>query len=623
MSLLVWLPLNGNLNNQGLSNYNLSMFRGTEVYNNAGKIGKCFYANGVNTIKILNIIPDFYNYSEYSLCAWFYIEAQNPSHSGSAIISGGNWNNQLLNLALSDWSTDHYTRLQVSGTSWNKVYNYNFMKNTWYHVVVCSDSNHTYAYVNGILIGDTIASFLPTNIEGNDICIGGATYYGGMQFFGKINDVRIYNHCLSKKEIEELSKGLVGHYKLDDNNIESTINYAPQPYQATYPAINSSWDASKHSNAVNIANWGYGYNSGVGNPTQGYHAMWNIIDGIPTIVFQNHNSEIGAQNRWMGTSSTTISISIPAGTKYTISYEQRTMDVLGSYTTSGLYYKTTSSSSNSFHDGCNVIGSNTKIGVWERFSRTYTRSSAVDGTGTNGTIYIYAHYSPESTIQVRNIQLEVKDHMTAYTRNSRNDTIVYDSSGYNYNGIINGSFNISNNTARYSNSFIFNGSDNAIKIPFNDMMGSTPIDYTVSVWIYKTSIGTKGYQTILGGPSGFELEARNGGGTDPQFVGWNWGKPVASYVFNEWTLFTFVRTASDCKIYVNGEYQSAGSTGTVPVGNYFIGAWSNATAQNYEGQMSDFRIYTTALTADQIKELYNTSATIDKAGNIYAREVIE
>jgi hypothetical protein len=36
--------------------------------------------------------------------------------------------------------------------------------------------------------------------------------------------------------------------------------------------------------------------------------------------------------------------------------------------------------------------------------------------------------------------------------------------------------------------------------------------------------------------------------------------------------------------------------------------------------MADFRIYSTALTAEQVKELYNTSTTIDKNGNIYARE---
>ena len=60
MSLRVWLPLNGTLDNQGLDDYNIEMVRGSEIYDSMGKIGKCFYSNGVNTIKIKNIITDFY-----------------------------------------------------------------------------------------------------------------------------------------------------------------------------------------------------------------------------------------------------------------------------------------------------------------------------------------------------------------------------------------------------------------------------------------------------------------------------------------------------------------------------------------------------------------------------------
>ena len=139
MSLKVWLPLNGSLENKGCKDYSLTMHRGNLVYHNDGKIGKCFYANGINTLQIQNIIPDFYNINGYSLCVWFYIESNNTSHSGSAIISAGDWNHEVLNLALSDWSTDHYTRLRISGTSWSRTYTYNFVKNKWYHVVVCSD----------------------------------------------------------------------------------------------------------------------------------------------------------------------------------------------------------------------------------------------------------------------------------------------------------------------------------------------------------------------------------------------------------------------------------------------------------------------------------------------------
>ena len=119
-----------------------------------------------------------------------------------------------------------------------------------------------------------------------------------------------------------------------------------------------------------------------------------------------------------------------------------------------------------------------------------------------------------------------------YAGYSQDLNIVYDSSGYGNNGIINGSFNVDVPSAHYNISMIFNGSDNAISIPFNNLIHD---DFTFTCWFYKTSIGSKSYQTLLGGPSGFELEARNSSGTEPQIVPWNWGKNLATYNFNEWT----------------------------------------------------------------------------------------
>jgi hypothetical protein len=37
-------------------------------------------------------------------------------------------------------------------------------------------------------------------------------------FRGQMRDFRIYNHVLSKKEIKEISKGLILHYKMDENS---------------------------------------------------------------------------------------------------------------------------------------------------------------------------------------------------------------------------------------------------------------------------------------------------------------------------------------------------------------------------------------------------------------------
>lgn len=209
-----------------------------------------------------------------------------------------------------------------------------------------------------------------------------------------------------------------------------------------------------------------------------------------------------------------------------------------------------------------------------------------------------------------------------YSQMGLDNNIEYDVSGYGNNGTKNGTFSVTSNTSRYSTSTVFNGNNNAIKIPFNSMLGEST-DYTVSVWIYKTSIGTKNYQTILGGPSGFELEARSSTNTSPLFRLHNWGGGTTPYNFNEWTLFTFVRTASDSKLYVNGELRITGTAGSIPSGNYWIGSWSTATSQNYEGLMSDFRVYATALSADDVMALYKNAGYVDSDGNVYAYEMTE
>jgi hypothetical protein len=61
MSLQVWLPLNGSLENRGLSNISFTTFGTTTVVKDSGKIGeKCYYNNsqtdgGIYSLQRLNV----------------------------------------------------------------------------------------------------------------------------------------------------------------------------------------------------------------------------------------------------------------------------------------------------------------------------------------------------------------------------------------------------------------------------------------------------------------------------------------------------------------------------------------------------------------------------------------
>ena len=99
------------------------------------------------------------------------------------------------------------------------------------------------------------------------------------------------------------------------------------------------------------------------------------------------------------------------------------------------------------------------------------------------------------------------------------------------------------------------------------------------------------------------------------------GNVFSSFSLGQWYMVTMVRDGTNELYYVNGELKKTIEAKAMPTGTYRLGAWNSNTGQNYFGEMSDFRIYATALSAEDIKELYNTSKLVDSQGNKLAREV--
>lgn len=151
-----------------------------------------------------------------------------------------------------------------------------------------------------------------------------------------------------------------------------------------------------------------------------------------------------------------------------------------------------------------------------------------------------------------------------------------------------------------------NGSNSALKVPFNNLQKGT---FSMNVWFLRKEFGSDSWETIFGGPSGFELESKPSTSSTCNIVAYSWGGNSASkyipYTLNEWNMLTMTRTTGNTKFYLNGVLKYTGSAGSVPTGDYFIGAWSNYNGQNFKGNVSKFSIYSKELSASEIQFLYD------------------
>lgn len=266
MALQVWLPLNGNFKNNGLY----------DLYNPILAAGNSWVASGKITTsslaltKIQTILPQSSNMTgakEMSYTFWVKVNTA--------------WETQWLDgirWITTDGSTTHtsrqefYTNCTRIGT-WYAGGNISgkvFTPGVWTHIAATFNYNTGVAcfYLNGILEGTA------TNLSTTHYCRGDF-YIGDSGVDILENDVRIYDHALSPKEVKEISKGLVLHYPLDNHEDagEGNIVYDCSGYGhhgMWYGNQSTATDTARYSKCTYLDNGQTTYiqsNGGCGNPS--------------------------------------------------------------------------------------------------------------------------------------------------------------------------------------------------------------------------------------------------------------------------------------------------------------------------------------------------------------------
>lgn len=200
--LIAYYPFNGNANDESGNGNNGTTHGGvTLTEDRLGNSNSAYNFDGTGYISI----PDnsiFALGDQFTIVGW--INVTNSNLSGRLISKG--WMNSYPGYEIIIQSNPVKARLDIATGGINHTENYweaTISTNTWHQVAVTYDGTRVQFYFDGIFTNEILMSGLVTS-NTYPINIGRNTRRTADFFFGKIDDILIYNRPLSFSEIQSL-----------------------------------------------------------------------------------------------------------------------------------------------------------------------------------------------------------------------------------------------------------------------------------------------------------------------------------------------------------------------------------------------------------------------------------
>lgn len=727
MSLKLWLSFNGDTMNKGTSlNYELTDV-GTS-YSNTGKFRYSRYFNGTSALMkgIGYTLPN-----PCSVACWVNFSRVTSTTQWVVNLGGGGGN--------ADCQIGFY--INTSGISYvaggsGTTYSCTLSTDTWYHIAVSWDGSTKRLYLNGSLVASSTAG---SSLTRTNLCIGartnnsaGTAYTYYTQCY--MNDLRIYDHCVSLAEVRTMYLALMLHLPLNSvGGIRENVNllnwssdyteaspkvrtttsrdgyeYLANSRVRVYPnsvyfiqcrcnGVIGTHDTSGSSASNKFTLYLYIRNNGTTAGETSYDTAYNLnknniyyqkgdlfvwrystgstaIDmGIRTNLYSNGTDEVSLKfwdfkiekgSMWtpyspghLSSQFTELGYILPKNLMPSSSVSESSITV-------AQYYSTITTSTSFFglrandYYTCRVyITAPATKGIKLRiqfYTNDSTRTSIMGNTieaGTSGYSIISSQltsaqsgysrmeiclYSADTsvtssdTVKYRELKLEYGSAYSEWCPNS--NTIIYgpDESGISGNGYSStGNPAWTPDTKRYEGCLAFNNGSYLSYVP--DPISEATKEFTMSVWFNTSSIANS--HCIWNG--------RDTTGAAVALFIMNTGKlrfdvdtqlsSNATIALNTWYHVVCTYKAGGTKaIYINGALDKSTSAAAITGKRYdyaTIGVSSTGGSPNgsnyMEGKLSDFRIYGTAFTAEDVKNLYGRGAAIDKSANFFTAEVDE
>lgn len=581
MSLLVWMPFNKDDKNYGLSDF--SQKSGTIKLCDDGKIGKC--ADLTNYCSLF--FPELADKRSFSISFWIYCKDGFTTNWNRALVvydkkTDGKAGNGIRFESESDGIcsiTNNSEYAIISG-----VIRTTNVRDTWHHICVTCDGSVFTAYLNGEKI-----KYISANGGSLSGLIDIGNIYSNALYTGFMNDLRIYDEVISPKMIKILSQGLMCHIPM--GNIDGMIggrNLA-QKTSNDYSIPYSRFDGSENTCPAIGKVLTDGLSVGDTVTVRLIYKYTNIVAASgETASFWIQGS--GNVTEW----NTGAFLSCPIKT------------ITGSGECEVLY-------------NFKVTANHLKNSYWM--------------------VTVRHDYVQSGSVQWKMFKVEKGTTATDWTPAPEDvpflhDNIIYDTSGYRNNGSVTNTTcpTWSNDSPRYRGSYYFNGENTYVSLLNNPIQQSTK-EFSIACWFKLTTV--RGAQTF------YTARIRAGEGVGLFFIGNkirfddNQQYTFQNYIFNSintWTHICVTRSISAKNLYINGklvdscnqvgDMNNIGVKGTIGASqdsDNGIGSYSYLN-----GNLSDFRIYSTALSSQDILNLYQSSASLDSTGKLMlSGEVIE
>lgn len=572
MSLQIWLPLNGNLNNQGLE-FTAAIGCSKQEYTNNGKLCEKMFTGSSDIIVNSAALK---NTKMWSYCYWGYVKSASVTTNwvGISLVQDGG-NNLRTEVCPSSFSNGIYC-YSIHNNATNMITDTAISSPTggyydkWVHFCLTSDGKTITRYINGVKTGT--ASY---NGSGR---IDGTFLFRNSHIVNK-QDIRIYDNCLSAREVKELSKGLCLHYKLGGvDGYFTGRNLIPKAYR-----LNDKWSAAG----------GYAATTTVvadSDARCGYH----IESKCTTAGSGPHYPVFGKTSDKIGKT-------------YTWSFEAKC--------------STAKAAANIGHE-CGGLAKIALTTEWKKYKYTWKYTDAQYYSFT-----FYAGFSVGDILYIRDFKIEEGSKATPWTPAPEdnmalyNTTTEFDTSGYSNNGKIVAGVGSDSTSPRYDTSYTFNGKNQYIS--FKNILSKATTEFSFSFWMKPRTSNIQTFYTARTkfgeGLALFFIDnfIRLDDNTQTYFDNYS-----LSGLLNQWVHVCVTRDTSCKKLYINGNLVSTkkevGNMGSIGVNATLGGSESgdDGTADDnwINGSVSDYRIYTTALSAADVKELYNTPISLTNTG---------